>query len=104
GSQASLAPVSPVLRCSDEHLNEVVMERIVELPLKLPLELRMVEVTLVQIVGIDVYGHGAMRELNNHLYAFSLGARVKAHEGMLVEPQLLEYAFQAGIHRVRHSS
>ncbi len=88
--------------CADEHLDEVVVERIVKLALKLPLELGVVEITLVQIVGIGVYGHSAMRELNDHLHAFSLGERTKAHQGMFIEPQLRKYALQTGVLRVGH--
>src|SRR5262249_13012340 len=39
-SQALLLPILPILRGSDEHLHEVVVQRVVKLPLKAPLKLR----------------------------------------------------------------
>ena len=79
------------------------MQRVVELPLKLPLKLGMVEIARVQLVGVGVHRHRAMNELNHNLDSLALGARGEGHERMFVKAQLSEHAFQAGIGGVNHA-
>src|SRR5215469_851798 len=101
-SQASLAPVFAVLRRAGKHLDQVVVQRVVELPLKLPLKLRVIEIAGMQFVEIGVHRHGAMRELNADLDPVAFGARIEAEQRVLVEAQLGEHAVEAGIGDVGH--
>jgi hypothetical protein len=70
------------------------MERVIELPLKTPLELRIVEVPRVQVEVIGVDRNALVLELDDDLDAFALGARVEIKQRMLVEPQLGEHAIK----------
>src|SRR5579864_2267928 len=74
-SQALLLPILAILRRSDEHLHEVVVQRVVKLPLKAPLKLRIVKVPRMQIKVIRVNRHTLILELDDDLHAITLGAR-----------------------------
>lgn len=76
-SQSFPLALSPVLRRSREHLNQVVMQAIVKLALEAPLELWMIEVTGMQVEVIGVYWNAGVLELDDDLYPFSLAARTK---------------------------
>src|SRR5207302_4905877 len=74
-SQPLLAAISAVLRRANEHFDEVVMQRIEELALEAPFELRIVEVARMKVEIVSMHGHGFIFELNDDLDAFALGAR-----------------------------
>ena len=94
-SQAPLAAVGAVLRGADEHLHEVVVERIEELALEAPFELRMVEIAWVEVEIVGVHGDGFIFELDDDLNPFALGMRGEIQERVLVEAELGEDAVEA---------
>src|SRR5678815_1961884 len=71
-SQVFPSPISQVLRRAHKHLDEVVMQAVVELTLKSPLELRMVEIPGMHFKEICVhrpvsYTHLRAHETPEHL-------------------------------------
>ena len=73
------------------------MQAVVELALEGPLKLRVVEIARVQfeLVGVDLQTR--VLEADDDLNAVTLLARVKDEQGMFVETELFEDAFQAGV-------
>src|SRR5580700_4804117 len=63
-SQFPLAAVGSVLRRADEHFYEVVVQRVVELALEAPFELRMVEVAGMEFKIIRVHRDRGAFELD----------------------------------------
>ena len=57
--QAGSTALGAILRGADEHFDEVVVQRIIELALEVPFELRMVEVAGMElkVIGMDRDGH-----------------------------------------------
>src|SRR5260370_22383979 len=98
GSQSLLPAIGAILRSADEHFDEVIVQGIVELALKAPFKLSMVEVARVHIKVISVHRHGWIFELNDYFHAISLGACRETQQRMLVEAELIENAIQA-VHR-----
>jgi hypothetical protein len=89
---------------ADEHFDEVIVQGIVELALKAPLKLSIVEIARVHIKIISVHRHGRIFELNNYFHAISLGARGKIQQRMLVKAKLIENAIQASIDSFGHNA
>ena len=83
-------PIGAILRRANEHLNKVVMQGIVKLPLKTPFELRVVEVSGMEIEVVCVDGEVLILELDDHFHAITFGARGKIQQRVLVEPELRE--------------
>ena len=92
-------PVEAILGCADEHLDKVVVERVVKLALEAPLKLRVVEIARVEIEVVDVHGDGLVFEADDDLDAVALGARGKVQQRMFVETKLGEDAIEAGVFR-----
>lgn len=89
------AAVGPVLWRPDKHFHKVVVQRIVKLPLKTPLELGVVEVAGMEIEIVGVHRDGSVFELNDELNSLALGARGKVQKRMLVEFKLSEDSIEA---------
>jgi len=87
-SQAFLDAVGAVLRGADEHFYEVVVEGVVELALEAPFELRVVEVTGVEIEVVGVHGDAFVFELDDDLYGFAFGPGGEGQQWVFVEPEL----------------
>jgi hypothetical protein len=104
GSQPLLPAMGAILRSADEHFDEVIVQGIVELALKAPFKLSIVEVARVHIKIISVHRHGWIFELNNYFHAISLGARRKIQQRMLVKAELIENAIQASIDSFGHNA
>ena len=102
--QSLLPAIGAILRSADEHFDEVIVQGIVELALKAPFKLSIVEVAWVHIKIISVHRHGWIFELNNYFHAISLGARRKIQQRMLVKTELIENAIQASIDSFGHKS
>jgi hypothetical protein len=85
-----LAAVGTVLRCADEHFYEVVVQRVIELPLEAPFELRVVEVAGMKIEIVGVNGDRSVLELDDDFYTFAFGAGGKIQQGVFVETELSE--------------
>jgi len=64
------------------------MQAVVELALKTPFELRVIEIARVQIEIIGVDRDRRILEVNDYFDAFALGARVERHQGMFIQKQL----------------
>ena len=82
------------MRRADEHFDHVVVQAVVELPLKSPLELRMIEVAGMKFEQIGMHRHRRILEVNDDLYRFTLGASGEIEQRMLVEFQLGEHTFE----------
>ena len=95
-SQFLPATFGAVLRSADEHLAEIIVQRVVELALEAPFKLRVVEVARVQVEVIRVHRDRGVFELNDYFHAFALGARGEIQQRMLVETELGEDSVQAG--------
>ena len=57
-----------ILRSADEHFDEVVVKRVVELALKLPGELGAVEVAGMDWEHVGVHGRGWIFQVDEDLY------------------------------------
>ena len=66
------------------------MQCVIELPLKRPFELRMIEIAGMQIEVIGVHWNRRILELNDDLYGFSLAVSRKVEQRVLVQSQLAE--------------
>jgi len=106
GNYSSLQSLSPplgaVLRRADEHLDKIIVQGIVELPLEAPLELRIVQVARVQVEIVRVNRDGRVLELNDDLNPFAFGPRREIQQRMLIQAQLRQDAFEARIGRAKH--
>jgi hypothetical protein len=71
------------------------MQRVVELTLKSPFELRVVEIAGVQNEIISVDGNGGILELDDDFDSFAFGTRREVKQGMLVKAQLEKDAIEA---------
>jgi hypothetical protein len=91
-----------VLRCADEHFDQVVVQTIIELALEAPFELRMVQIARVQIEVIGVYWDTWILELDDQFNAIALGASIEIEQWMLVEAELSENTFEAWIVTFSH--
>ena len=80
------------------------MQAIIELPLKRPFELGMVEIPRMHLKQVCVHRHGAMLQLNRNFDAFSLDGRPKIQERMFVKTQLRQHTFQGGGRRFAHTA
>jgi hypothetical protein len=102
--QSLLPAIGAILRSADEHFDEVIVQGIVELALKAPFKLSIVEVAGMHIKIISVHRHGWIFELNNHFHAISLGTRRKIQQWMLVKAELIENAIQASMNTFGHNA
>src|ERR1700704_4401720 len=94
GSQTFLPPIGTILRSANEHFHEIIVQGVIELALKAPFKLSIVEVARVHVKIISVHRHGWIFELNNYFHTVPLGARRKIKQRMLVQSQLMENATQ----------
>jgi hypothetical protein len=53
--QALSPALRPVLRCADKHFNQIVVQAVIELALKTPFKLGMIEVPRVQVEVIGMH-------------------------------------------------
>jgi len=104
GSRPLLPAIGAILRSADEHFDEVIVQGIVELALKAPFKLSIVEVARVHIKIISVHRHGWVFELNNYFHAISLGPRRKIQQRVFVKAELIENAIQASIDGFGHNA
>jgi len=80
------------------------VQRVVELSLELPFELRMLEVSRVQFERVGVHGSEAVLELNIDFHALALGARRESQQGMVIQLQLPKNALQPRIGFASHTA
>jgi hypothetical protein len=90
-----LLPQFSVLWRADEHLDEVIVQGIVELALKAPLELRVIQIAGVKIEVVGVDGNAFVLKLDDDFNSLAFGSRGEVQKGMLVEAKLGEHAVEA---------
>ena len=78
------------------------MQAIIELPLEAPLELRMVQITRVQIEVIGVHRYTRIPELDDQFDAITFAASIEREQRVLIETELSEYAIQARLITFNH--
>jgi hypothetical protein len=78
-------PLRPVLGRADEHLDQVIVQAVIELPLERPLELGMVEISGVKLEVIGVHGNRWIPEMYKDLNTFALGPGRKIQQRMFVK-------------------
>ena len=72
-SQFATSPLGKILRRANEHLDQIVVQTIVQLTLKCPLELWMVEVARMKFEGVSMNWNGRILEPNQDLHRVGLG-------------------------------
>src|SRR5580765_2727158 len=87
-SQSLFLAVGAILRCTNKHLDKVVVERVIQLSLKAPFELRIVEVARVQVKVIGVDRNTLVLELDDDLNAIALVSCGEVQQWMLVQTEL----------------
>ena len=75
----------PILRGAGEHFDEVVVQRVVELALKIPGELRMIKVTRMDLKLVGVNRDGRVLQVDQDFNHSLILARRKREQGMVVE-------------------
>jgi len=80
------------------------VQAIIELPLEGPFELRMIQVTRMELEVVGMHGDTRILELNDdfHSLAFSLSGKIE--QRVLIQPELGKNAIQSGIAYGRHAS
>ncbi len=78
-----------MLRCPNEHLDQIVVQAVEDLSLEGPLELRVIEIARVQLEVIGVNRWIREARPDDDLDRFAFIARIELDEWMLVEPKLL---------------
>src|SRR6516165_9243659 len=81
-SQSPPLPVFVVLWCANEHFDEVIVQGIVKLPLKTPLELRIIEIPRMQIEVVGMHRNALILELDDDFDAIALRVSGKVQKGM----------------------
>ena len=79
------------------------MKAVVELPLKTPLELRVVQIAGMHVEIVSVHRNRRVPELDDEFDAFSLGAGGKVQQWMFVEAKLGLDAVKAGAGGIGHA-
>jgi hypothetical protein len=100
--QSLLPAIGSILGRTDEHFHKIVVQGIVELALKAPFKLRVVQVARMKIEIVSVYREGWIFELDNHFHAFPFCASGKIQQWVLIEAELREDAVEATVRRLRH--
>ena len=75
------------------------MQTVVELTLKGPLELRMIEIAWMQVEVVRVHRDGGLSELNDDFYALALRLRAEIEQRMFIQAQLIQHALQSAVDR-----
>ena len=83
-----LAAFPLVLRVPGEHLDDVVVQAVVELALEGPGELRVFDVARVKLKLVSVHAKGALLEVNGKLDGLPFEPGTELKQGVLVLDQL----------------
>ncbi len=87
--------LAAVLRGTNEHFDEVVVQAIEYLALEGPLELRIVKIARVQLEAVGVDWRISESRADDDFDGFALSAGVELYERVLVEAKLLLHAREA---------
>ncbi len=91
-----------ILRSAGKHFDEIVVQSVVDLALKMPCELRMIEVAGVDRKHVGMNGHWRVLEVDEHFDPTVIFARRKSEQRMLVKFEVLLHGSElAG---ARHAS
>src|SRR5579872_192804 len=101
-SQSLPLAIGAILRRADEHLDKVIMQRVVELSLEGPFELRIVEIAWMQVEVIGMNCNALVLELDDDFDAIALSARRKVQQWMLIQAQLPKHTLETRISSFRH--
>jgi len=77
------------------------MKTVVELALERPFELRMIQVSRVQVEVVSVNRDRRILEPDDDLYAVAFSPRTEVEQGMLIQAQLLQNTAETFV-RLRH--
>jgi hypothetical protein len=91
-----------VLRRADKHFDEVIVQGIVELALKAPLELGVVEIARMKVEVVGVDGSALIFEFDDDFDALPFRSRGKVQKRMLIQAKLGEDAVEARAGVRRH--
>ena len=75
-----------ILRRVGEHFDKIIMQGIVELALKMPCELRMIEIARMDRENVSVNRDGCVLQIDPYFYHSVILAGGKSQQGMIVEP------------------
>src|SRR4051794_30327281 len=101
-SQSLFLAVLAILRRADEHLHKIVVQRVIKLPLEAPLELRIVQISRMEIEIVRMHWNAVILELDDDLHALVLRACREGQQRMLIQAQLREYAVQSWLSGFAH--
>ena len=73
------------------------MQAVVELPLKCPFKLRMIEIAWMEFEAIGVHWNRRVPEVNQNFNAFTLDASREIQQRMFIELQLRKNTFEPGV-------
>jgi hypothetical protein len=76
------------------------MQAIVKLPLKSPLELRMVEIPRMNVEDVGMHRDRGLLEIDCNFYPLSLRLRAEDEQGVFVKAKLVENTLQARVGHV----
>jgi len=79
-----------ILRRANEHFDEIVVEAVVDLALKMPGKLRVIEIARMDCKGIRMHRHGRILQIDQNLDETVCFARGKCEKWMLVESEVVE--------------
>src|SRR5438046_5180454 len=102
GSQALPLALCPVLRRPDEHFDQIIVQRVVELMLERPFKLWMIEVARMQFEIISVHRDRRIFELNNDFYPIAFATRRELQQRMFIKPQLSEHPLEPALRVLIH--
>src|SRR6266568_9461853 len=102
GSQALPLALRPVLRGPDEHFDQIIVQRIVELALEGPFELWMIEVARMQFKIVCMHRGRRIFELNNDFYPIAFVTCRELQQRMFIKPQLSEHPLEPALRVLIH--
>src|SRR5271165_3783572 len=83
-----------ILRGTEKHFDEIVVQSVIELVLQMPGELRMIEVAGMDRKHIGVNGDGRVLQVDQNFDRSTVLARGKGEQRMLIELQMVEDSLQ----------
>src|SRR5208282_401742 len=78
-----------ILRGADEHFDEIVVQSVVKLALKMPSELRVIEVAIMNRKHVGVHRDGRVFQIDQNFDRAAIFARGKGEQGMIVELEVV---------------
>jgi len=79
-----------ILRCADEHFDEIVVQGVVKLALQMPGKLRVVEIAGMDRKHVGMRGRDCVFQVDENFDNAIVLAPGESEEGMIVEAQVIE--------------